>query len=70
MPLSEESERYEVDVLNGAVVRRTILATAPNVTYSAAQQVADFGSAQASVSLKVYQVSALYGRGTARAAVV
>ena len=70
VPLSEDSERYEVDVLNGAAVVRTITMMTPGVTYTVAQQVSDFGSAQASVSLKVYQVSALFGRGTARAAVV
>ncbi len=70
VPLSEDSERYEVDVLNGAAVVRTIAATVPGLTYTVAQQTADFGAAQASVSLKVYQISTLFGRGTARAAVV
>ena len=70
VPLSEDSEHYEVDILNGAAVVRTILATAPSVTYAAAQQVTDFGSAQAGVAVKVYQVSTTYGRGTGRAAVV
>lgn len=36
---------------------------APSTIYSAAQQVQDFGSTQSSISLRVYQVSAVVGRG-------
>jgi len=63
VPLNEESERYEVDILDGANVVRTIPATSPAATYTAAQQTADFGSPQPSVALKVYQISAAVGRG-------
>ncbi|MET0155469.1 MAG: glycoside hydrolase TIM-barrel-like domain-containing protein [Rickettsiales bacterium] len=63
VPLSEESEAYEVDILDGATVLRTIAATSPSCAYSAAQQTADFGSPQASVDVVVYQLSALVGRG-------
>ncbi len=70
VPLSELSERYEVDVLDGAVVRRTLSATVPSVVYGAAEQVADFGSVQAAVSVRVYQLSGNGSRGSARAAIV
>ena len=70
VPLSEDSERYEVDILSGATVKRTLAALTPAVTYTLAQQTADFGAAQAAVSIKVYQMSALFGRGAPRAAVV
>jgi hypothetical protein len=70
VPLSELSERYEVDVMDGAVVRRTLNSTVPSVVYSAADQVADFGSVQAAVSVRVYQLGGSSSRGTARAAVV
>lgn len=63
VPLNEESERYEVDVMNGAIVVRTIAATTTTASYSAAQQVADFGSAQSTISVRVYQLSASVGRG-------
>ena len=46
MPLGEESERYEIDILDGATVMRTLSARLPDVTYTAAQQIADFGAAQ------------------------
>lgn len=68
VPLNEESERYEVDILNGPNVVRTIAATSPTVTYTAAEQTADFGSPQPSVALKVYQISAMVGRGWPAAA--
>jgi len=44
-------------------VKRTLTTTSPTVTYSAAQQVTDFGAAQSSVTVRVYQLSAVVGRG-------
>lgn len=63
--LGESSEAYEAEVLNGsgAVVRAITGLTAATLTYTAAQQTTDFGSQQASVTLRVYQMSALVGRG-------
>jgi hypothetical protein len=64
VPLNEESERYEIDILDGAgAVKRTIAVTAPAATYTAAEQIADFGAPQASIAIKVYQLSATVGRG-------
>lgn len=64
VPLNEEIERYEVDILNGVTVVRTIVVdAAQSVTYTSAQQHDDFGSAQDSVSWVVYQISTIYGRG-------
>ena len=64
IPLSEESERYEVEIMQGLTVKRTLTGlTSPTAIYTAAQQVTDFGSAQSSVSVKVYQLSAAVGRG-------
>ena len=68
MPLGEAEERYEVDILDGATVKRTLTATTPAATYTAAQQTADFGAPQPSVSLRIYQLSATRGRGTPREA--
>ena len=70
MPLGEESERYEVEVLNGTVVARTLAAAAPAVLYSTTSELADFGSAQATLSLRLYQLSATIGRGYERAVTV
>jgi hypothetical protein len=70
IPLGEVSEGYSVDVLNGGSVVRTISAISPTATYSAANQIADFGSVQSSVSVVVYQISNSVGRGTGRAALI
>ncbi len=70
VPLVEESERYEVDILDGSTVKRTIATTSPSATYSAADQAIDFGALQSSCSIRAYQIAAGYGRGTPRTAVV
>jgi hypothetical protein len=70
VPLGEDAERYEVDILDGTDVKRTISATSPVVLYSSTDQIADFGSVQLAVSVKVYQTNTLFGRGTPRAALV
>lgn len=70
VPLGETDERYEVDILSGSTVKRTLSTSTPAVTYTAAQQTADFGSVQAAVSVAVHQMSAIVGRGTARTAIV
>ena len=44
VPLAEEREAYEVEVLDGATVVRTLATTTTSVTYTAAQQLADFGA--------------------------
>lgn len=62
-PIGEASEAYEVDILNGPTVVRTLSSTTPTFAYAAADQVTDFGSAQSSVALVVYQISQVIGRG-------
>ena len=61
VPLNEPSEAYEVDVLDGASVVRTLTSTSASVVYTAADQVTDFGSAQSSVDVVVYQMSDVVG---------
>ncbi|MGH8570783.1 MAG: hypothetical protein ACREXU_22950, partial [Gammaproteobacteria bacterium] len=63
-PLFEDAESYEVEVLDGVDVVRTFMGlTAATQVYSSADQVTDFGSNQAAVSVKVYQVSTDRARG-------
>ncbi|VAW18135.1 Gene Transfer Agent host specificity protein [hydrothermal vent metagenome] len=64
VPLSEENERYEIDVMDGAAVKRTLGATTNAATYTAAEEIADFGGAQTSLTLQVFQLSAVFGRGS------
>lgn len=65
VPLNEATEAYQVDILDGVggSVLRTLSVTAPTATYTAANITADFGSTPAELSLNVYQMSAVVGRG-------
>ena len=63
VPLNEESERYEVDILSGGNVVRTLGTTSPVAIYDAAEQSADFGAPQATLDIAIYQMSAAVGRG-------
>jgi hypothetical protein len=61
--LDEVVEAYELEILNGANVVRVLAVSAGAASYSAAQQIADFGAKQASVSVRIYQISSAVGRG-------
>lgn len=63
VPLNEDSEAYEIDVMDGANVVRTLTSSVPSATYTAIQQVADFGATQPSIMFRIYQLSAAIGRG-------
>jgi hypothetical protein len=70
VPLGEDAERYEVEILDGGDVVRTLTVTTPSVVYTTAQQTTDFGSPQTSYVVRVYQLGASYGRGQARETIV
>lgn len=66
VPLGEEEESYEWEIYADgtyATLLTTILTSAPTATYSAADQVIDFGSIQNPVYCRVHQVSATVGAG-------
>jgi hypothetical protein len=66
VPLGETSEAYSIDVYASnayATVKRTLTAATATVTYTSAQQIADFGSNQAVVYVRIYQLSSVIGRG-------
>lgn len=68
VPLSETVEAYEVDILDGAVVRRTLRTSVPSVIYTSAQQLADFGAVQSTYRVRVHQSSIEHGRSSPREA--
>lgn len=70
VPLHEDSERYSIDILDGADVVRVIESSTPDVLYSAADQTDDFGAPQSSVDVVAYQLSATVGRGYSTEATV
>jgi hypothetical protein len=65
VPLGEETEEYDVLILDGANVVRTIRVTSQGTLYTAAQQTADFGAPPATLAWRVAQISRAYGRGVA-----
>ncbi len=62
-PLGESAELYEIDILDGEDVVRTLAASVPQVTYPAVDQSADFGALPSPLSVIAYQVSPEHGRG-------
>jgi len=65
VPLGEDSEQYALDILSGGDVVRTLAATAPSALYAASDEIADFGVPQATLHVRVTQLSATVGRGFA-----
>lgn len=63
VPLGEVTEAYEVDIVVASVVVRTIASTTPTITYTAAQQTTDGITPGNPVTLRVYQISDVAGRG-------
>jgi hypothetical protein len=72
VPLGEASEAYEIDILDGpgGAVKRTLSSASPVVVYANADILADFGVVPAALSVAVHQMSAVAGRGFARAVTI
>jgi hypothetical protein len=67
VPLGEDVQRYAIDILQGATVVRELAASEPTALYPAAQELVDFGAPQSTLSVRIAQLSAVVGRGAARA---
>jgi hypothetical protein len=66
VPLGEEIEAYEVEILDGATVKRVLSTATSSAVYTAAQQTADWGAPLGpggSLEIRIFQLSALVGRG-------
>jgi hypothetical protein len=66
VPLAEEVEAYEVEILDGAAVKRTLSTDHDQRVYSGAQQIADWGALLGpgdTLDVRIFQLSALVGRG-------
>lgn len=64
--LGQSSESYEIDIFADgtyATVKRTLTSATSSVAYTSAQQVTDFGSNQATLYVRIYQMSDVVGRG-------
>ncbi|MGN6550644.1 MAG: baseplate multidomain protein megatron [Pararhizobium sp.] len=66
VPLGEELEAYEVEILDGAAVKRVLTATTTSALYAAADQTADWGALLGlgdTLTVRIFQLSSLVGRG-------
>lgn len=65
VPVSEFSESYVIEIYDAGftILKRTHSSSAPSVSYSSAEQTADFGAPQTNIYFRVYQISDLVGRG-------
>ncbi|MGE3302980.1 MAG: phage portal protein [Hyphomonadaceae bacterium] len=63
-PVAEEREAWRVEIRSGPSLIRAIETAAPAATYAAAAQIADFGSPPASLTVRIGQISGVYGVGT------
>ena len=67
VPLAEDNETYEVDILDGATRKRTLQVATSSALYTAAQQTADWGAPLGpgqTLAIRIYQLSNRLGRGT------
>ncbi|MFL5027287.1 MAG: glycoside hydrolase/phage tail family protein [Microvirga sp.] len=70
VPLAEDAERYEIDILRNGLVVRTLASTQPFILYGNTEELADFGGPQSALDLRIVQMSAVAGRGFERHATV
>lgn len=65
VPMLEQEESYEVDIINGGTVVRTLTTTEESATYGSSQIAEDFteSTAPETVTVKIYQMSDVVGRG-------
>jgi hypothetical protein len=70
VPLNESAEAYRLEIFDGETPVRVIETGAPEALYTSANEIANFGSPQSTLSVRVAQLSAVAGAGRARAAVL
>jgi hypothetical protein len=66
-PLAETGDAWEVEIWDGAALKRTLTSTTTTALYSSAAQTVDFGALLGpgqSFTVRIYQLSARLGRGT------
>jgi GTA TIM-barrel-like domain/Putative phage tail protein len=63
VPLSETTEAYTLQILNGTSVVRQWQTTLPNQFYSTSSMTTDFGSVPTALNVRVAQLSAAVGAG-------
>ncbi len=70
IPLDEPTERYRVDLMQGAVVKRRVEVDSAALTYSASDEIADFGAPQSRLGIVVTQMGQRVPSGIPSSAVI
>ena len=68
IPMSEADEAWQVEIMDGAAVKRVLVSTATTATYTAADQITDWGAplgSGASLDVRIAQISQAFGPGAA-----
>jgi hypothetical protein len=68
VPMSEATEAYVVDILDGPVVKRSLTTATISAVYTAAEQTADWGAPLGpgdSLTVRIAQLGQLFGAGAA-----
>ena len=63
VPLAEDGEAYSVEIHEGGLLKRSKLTFTPSCVYGAAEIAADFGSDPGAFSLRISQMSNVFGPG-------
>ena len=63
VPLAEDAESYQLQILNGTTVVRSVNTSVPTYFYAGSDALADFGAAPVSITAQVSQISASFGPG-------
>ena len=64
--MSEASESWRVEILDGTTIKRSLTAATARTVYTAAQQSADWGAPLgpgASLTIRIAQIGQAYGAG-------
>ena len=67
MPLAEDLESFDVQILDGPLVKRTLTSSTTSALYTAAQQSTDWGAPLGPgqvLAIRIFQLSNRLGRGT------
>ena len=67
VPLAEDLESYDVQILDGSAVKRSLTVRSTSEIYTAAQQTADWGAPLGpgqTLAIRIFQLSNRLGRGT------
>ena len=73
VPLSEESETYTVEILDGVTIKRTLTASTTSALYTAAHQIANWGTLLSpgnTLAIRIFHLSQTYGRGAAQTTIL